>query len=182
MFGNLFGKKDKTPDGPAFSYITYMSTAAKFRACADLAKTDPSVHFIAWFPDTAAKLKSAFSGLGIDTSRVHEARSFHSGMAGESQLVIAEPYPLHEKEKALVQHWRQAEVTVYCGLDEPFFDRFGSDRIIGMMQKLGMKEDEPLQHKLISQSIINAQKKIATKVQLEQSASSQQEWMEKNLR
>jgi hypothetical protein len=49
------------------------------------------------------------------------------------------------------------------------------------MKQLGMKENEPVQHKLISQSIHNAQEKIAQKLVVEHASSSQKEWMEKNI-
>jgi preprotein translocase subunit SecA len=37
---------------------------------------------------------------------------------------------------------------------------FGSDKISGIMQKLGMEEGIPIEHKLISKAIENAQKKV----------------------
>lgn len=182
MFGNLFSKKDKSSGVPAFSYITYISTEAKFNALAEMAKADNNLHFIAWFPDTVRKLQTLFTRLGLESSRIHEARHFHGGMINSDKTVLAEPHPLIEKEKTLVQHWQQKEVKVYCALDEPFLKIFGSDKIIGLMEKMGMKADEPLEHKFISQSIMSAQEKIASKVKMEQSASSQSEWMEKNLK
>ena len=37
---------------------------------------------------------------------------------------------------------------------------FGSDNIAGIMEKLGIDEDEPIEHKLITRSIEQAQKKV----------------------
>ena len=37
---------------------------------------------------------------------------------------------------------------------------FGSDNISGIMDKLGMEEDEPIEHKLVTKSIESAQKKV----------------------
>jgi preprotein translocase subunit SecA len=37
---------------------------------------------------------------------------------------------------------------------------FGSDKIAGLMNTLGMKEDEPIEHKMISNAIAKAQKKV----------------------
>jgi preprotein translocase subunit SecA len=50
-----------------------------------------------------------------------------------------------------------------------------------MMESLGMKEDEAIEHPMITQSIANAQEKIEAKVSFEQSARSQAEWMDRNL-
>ena len=40
---------------------------------------------------------------------------------------------------------------------------FGSDNISGIMDKLGMDEDEPIEHKLVTRSIENAQKKVESR-------------------
>ena len=37
---------------------------------------------------------------------------------------------------------------------------FGSDSIAGIMDKLGMEDDEPIEHSLVTKSIENAQKKV----------------------
>jgi preprotein translocase subunit SecA len=59
---------------------------------------------------------------------------------------------------------------------------FGGERLIKIMQGLDMKEDEIIEHKLVSQSIANAQKKIEKKVTVEQSMRSQSEWIERNFK
>ncbi len=48
----------------------------------------------------------------------------------------------------------------YLGLDDPLMRIFGSDRIAGLMEKLGMEEGVPIEHKMVSRSIENAQKKV----------------------
>lgn len=50
------------------------------------------------------------------------------------------------------------------------------------MKLLGMKEDEVIEHSLVTKSIIKGQNKIAGMVELEQSAPSQKEWLERNLK
>ena len=37
---------------------------------------------------------------------------------------------------------------------------FGGERIQGMMETLGMDEDTPIEHKMLSNAIENAQKKV----------------------
>lgn len=37
---------------------------------------------------------------------------------------------------------------------------FGSDNIANIMEKLGMGEDDPIEHKLVTRSIEQAQKKL----------------------
>ena len=48
----------------------------------------------------------------------------------------------------------------YVSLEDELMRRFGSDKIKGMMDTLGLPEDQPIQNRLISGSIESAQKKI----------------------
>ncbi len=48
----------------------------------------------------------------------------------------------------------------YISMEDDLMRIFGSDRISGIMQKLGMEEGVPIEHKLISKAIENAQKKV----------------------
>lgn len=48
----------------------------------------------------------------------------------------------------------------YLSLEDELMRLFGSDNIATIMDKLGMDEDEPIEHKLVSRSIEQAQKKV----------------------
>lgn len=48
----------------------------------------------------------------------------------------------------------------YLSLEDELMRLFGSDNIATIMDKLGMEEDEPIEHKLITRSIEQAQKKV----------------------
>ena len=48
----------------------------------------------------------------------------------------------------------------YVSLEDNLMRLFGSDRITGVMDKLGLKEGEVIQHSMISKSIERAQKKV----------------------
>ncbi len=48
----------------------------------------------------------------------------------------------------------------YISMEDDLMRIFGSDKISGIMQKLGMEEGIPIEHKLISKAIENAQKKV----------------------
>src|SRR5690606_6188456 len=50
----------------------------------------------------------------------------------------------------------------FLSLEDDLMRIFGSDRIKGIMTKLGMKEDEPIEHAMISNAIAKAQKKVET--------------------
>jgi preprotein translocase subunit SecA len=48
----------------------------------------------------------------------------------------------------------------YLALEDDLLRIFGSDRITGLMNRLGMEEDVPIEHRLVSRSIENAQKRV----------------------
>jgi preprotein translocase subunit SecA len=48
----------------------------------------------------------------------------------------------------------------YVSLEDDLMKRFGSDRISKMMERLGMEEDVPIEHGVITKSIENAQIKV----------------------
>ncbi len=48
----------------------------------------------------------------------------------------------------------------YLSLEDDLMRIFGSDRISGLMGRLGMEEDMPIEHRLITRSIEGAQKKV----------------------
>jgi len=48
----------------------------------------------------------------------------------------------------------------YLALEDDLLRIFGGERITGIMEKLGMEEGEPIEHKLISKAIENAQAKV----------------------
>jgi len=48
----------------------------------------------------------------------------------------------------------------FLSLEDDLMRLFGSDRISGIMEKLGMEEDVPIEHPLVTRSIESAQKKV----------------------
>lgn len=125
-----------------------------------------------------------------------DARHIQSNLGLQSWLTkpeaafrffFTEHYPaLHTEEQAL-QALEQASaqtahsVRFYAGLDDHLFKRFNSEGIIGLMQKMGLEENESISHAMINKSIANAQKKIQQKLTNEFPAASESEWFAKNL-
>ena len=48
----------------------------------------------------------------------------------------------------------------YLSLEDNLMRIFGSERISGLMEKLGMKEGEPIENRMVSKAIENAQKRV----------------------
>lgn len=182
MLFNLFGKKDDAAGDQVFADRAYVSTAAKMNACAELAKKEPDHLFICWFPETAVRFREFFRQQGLDEDLVLETRHVHTSKLQDKKPIFVEHYPLHAKETELIKNWDKENILVFSALDEPLFKHFGSDKLIPMIKLLGMKEDEAIEHSMVTRSILKGQEKIAELVSLEQPANSQAEWMEKNVK
>ena len=48
----------------------------------------------------------------------------------------------------------------YIALDDDLMRLFGSERIQGIVERIGLEEDMPIEHKMLTKSIENAQKKV----------------------
>ncbi len=48
----------------------------------------------------------------------------------------------------------------YLSLEDDLMRIFGADRISGLMERLGMEEDVPIEHRWVSRAVENAQKKV----------------------
>ncbi|MBA2469492.1 MAG: preprotein translocase subunit SecA [Chloroflexia bacterium] len=48
----------------------------------------------------------------------------------------------------------------FVSLEDELMRRFGTDRIGGLMNRLGMEEDQPIEHRMISKSLESAQTKV----------------------
>lgn len=54
----------------------------------------------------------------------------------------------------------QGESAFYISLEDDLMRIFGSEKIQGFMDTLGLEEDEAIEHKMVSKAIENAQKKV----------------------
>jgi hypothetical protein len=99
-------------------------------------------------------------------------------------VLLPEHYPLRSMEKELFAKMEETQVEIdvkfYVSMDEDFFYLFGSERIKELMAKMGMKEDEPLEHNMITKSIQRCQEKIEKSVPFESKAKSMKEWFRLN--
>jgi len=174
---NFFRKKS---EGPQVTDAVFISTAAKYQVMLDEWKKNKSIIYIFWFEDSLNEASSYFSTATTEEVVLLLARetTFHQ-LSGKIS-VFAEHYPLETKEQDYYQKMNLKSVKVYSALNEPLYKHFGAEKIIDIMRKLGMKEDEAIEHSMISSSIKKAQKKIEQNVLIEKTAHSQSDWLQKN--
>jgi len=175
---NLFKKKD---GGVKVKDIIWMNADAKWRAVIDLWKKDENTVFVFWFDESLEQAQEILSEQITGNINLIMAREVNHHQVENKTVIIAEHYPLKKKEEQLFQNLYLEEVKVLSSLDEALFKRFGSDKIIQLMKQMGMDEKQPIEHSLITKAIHNAQEKMEGKVSFEQSARSQNDWLEKNL-
>lgn len=175
MFGPLKALfKNNEPATKVIDKV-WMSADAKFNACIAMARANSACVFICWFPETYEKLQQSLPEEQLVLADRAGAHTYDGRM-----IVFAEHHPSGRKEAALYKALNLAEAPVLSSLDEPIFMRFGGDRTIDIMKRLGMKEDEVVGSNLITRALRNAQRKIDEKVVAEREAHSQREWFNVN--
>lgn len=175
MFG-LFKKK-----APSINVINkvWMNENAKWNGCLQLLKGNPNIQFITWFDETYLKLNS-FLG---QNNYQHKVIMYRQAISSQSDhYVFAEHYPLYSKEEELYKHLAMPTAIVLSSLDEPLFQKFGSNNIITLLEKMGISADEVIEHNMISSSIKRAQEKIAAQVIVDNTANNQADWLKRNMK
>ncbi len=95
-------------------------------------------------PDSAeAELVRAVGGLHVLGTERHEARRIDNQLRGRSG-----------------RQGDPGSSQFYVSLEDDLMRIFGSDRVKGMMTKLGLPEDVPIENAIVSKSIESAQKKV----------------------
>ncbi|MFC3903593.1 preprotein translocase subunit SecA [Acinetobacter marinus] len=97
-----------------------------------------------WRDNNQAVLDSG--GLHIIGSERHESRRIDNQLRGRAG--------------------RQGDPGVsrfYLSLEDDLMRIFAGDRVVAMMRSMGLKEDEAIEHKMVSRSIENAQRKVESR-------------------
>lgn len=114
------------------------------------------------------------------------APDYVSRIKEQTVLLFYGHYPLPSKEEALLKklyaNSPAAPITFYSSLDEPSLKIFGGDKIGELLDKLGMKEDEAIEHDFIRRSMKRAREKVELKVRSEVAAPSEHEWFARNVK
>ena len=160
----------------------FMHQHGKWNYCLKILAEEPKTIFIGWFDATIAELENAIARNNSSPAVILNAKTIHRSQVEGSSIIFIEHHPMKSKEELVFDQLGLKEATILSALDEPLLTLFGGEKLIDIMQKLGMKGDEIIEHKMVSQSIANAQKKIEEKLVVEQSVRSQAEWIEINLK
>jgi preprotein translocase subunit SecA len=101
------------------------------------------------------------------------------------RLLVVEHYPLRARDEAVEKAAARLpfphSLTFHSALDEPLFQRYGSERIVPLWKSLGMPEDDCIEHEAIAKVLANAQKAVGREVRAEIRADSAEDWFAHNL-
>lgn len=115
---------------------------------------------------------------------VNHANGIHAEI--NAAIFVLGHYPIAEVEnktlEALAMHFPGSRISFCLSLDDALFATFGSGNIKSLMEKLGMNEEEYIEHNFVAKAIRNAQEKISKSVLVEIKAASEKEWFTKNVR
>jgi hypothetical protein len=154
---------------------------AKWENCLNARQQNKQTVFVAWFDETADTYKDYSVLHAGEQPEIYLARDMQFVyIQNNAPVIFLEHFPLHKKELALFEKLHLNEAIIFSSLDEPLFMHAGSGKISELMQSIGMKENEVLENNMISTSIRRLQKKLEEKITVEQTARSQQQWMNAN--
>lgn len=131
-----------------------------------------------WFQEELDAIRRELSGFAED--RFVLADRLNASNATGRDVVFYGHYPIRSNETDLCESLGISELRVFTHLDAALLRIFGSEGIKDVMVKMGMKEDEPLNHPMITKAISNAQDKIAKQCITDMASRSEDGWMQAN--
>jgi hypothetical protein len=94
-------------------------------------------------------------------------------------------YPIPQKEndllsKIIMSFRSERRLKFFSSLDDRAFEMFNSGNIKSIVEKMGLKEDEFIEHAMVTKAMARAREKIASGVPREITAPTESVWYEKN--
>jgi len=122
----------------------------------------------------------------LNTQFVSSSPHVDSLKAKQKTIIADGHYPLMDLENKVIEKLCGAETknsVLFClSLEDPLLKSFGSDNIISLLEKLGLDENESLDHPMIQKAIERAREKISASVLSEIRTQNESEWFTKNVR
>lgn len=166
----------RKPKSPKVEYIAYISKMAKYRnVMAVIADSPYHTLLIYFFDETAKEVLQMADALQISLKSTSELRTANdvtlisayelsgTNLAVYEEIVCIEVHPF-ASNNSLVKNAYMSDpnrtIKYYVGMDELAIKIFSGERIIKMMHQLGIQEDEPIIHSLVSKSIERGLEKL----------------------
>jgi preprotein translocase subunit SecA len=190
----MFGLFKSKPSKKKIDYLVYRTEVAKYKMMVDDIRkkftSSKDIIVVCFFKDTYQQLQKLF-----EVSRVnqgdHDTR-FSLLMHDEGKwktfgmdytMILGDIHPMASvMQEVADSHNGEGPLTCYLSFDNAFFNLFGGERLVTLLDRLGLEEYEHISHTMVDKSIESAQKKIEEKVEFQKPASSIDEWMQLNVK
>jgi hypothetical protein len=156
--------------------LVWQTYEAKVKGCVDFLKNNKVDICVAWFQATNDQFNQFFSNQYRVNYKVVMANTLFPFSLDNKNVLFLEHYPMFSIEENLLGKSKPVKITFINSLEDPILKIVGGN-ISKMMDSLGMKKDECLEHPLISKSIIGAQKKIQKEIGFDFRAKSGDDWV-----
>ncbi|MEQ8715878.1 MAG: hypothetical protein RIC80_22890 [Cyclobacteriaceae bacterium] len=195
----MFGLFSSEPKGVKFDYITYVTKVQKYKNVLiqfATAANDKHVVLIYFFDQTREELLQLGTALKINMSEDVGLLSSpgyvllngqvlrKQGHIKADQVIFMEAHPIASVHREAGNYFLDsniASITCYVGLDEALFQVFDGSRISNLLERMGVKDDEPIAHTMVSKSIEKAQEKLEQdNPNAKDVRSSQEDWLTQN--
>jgi hypothetical protein len=94
-------------------------------------------------------------------------------------------YPFVAAEKKVVESLQStfpdARLSFCLSLEDPLFERLGTDNLVPLLEKIGLTDDECIEHALVTKALARALEKLNENLSSEMKAHSMREWLNRNL-
>ena len=110
------------------------------------------------------------------------------GLRRECLFLFVEHFPILREEGAVLDLLEDLADKVmqraifFTGVDEPVMKVFGGERLVTLMESLGIDPSGRINHSIVDKALLNARRKIGNRVQHPLPADSDIEWCELNLK
>jgi hypothetical protein len=198
LFDWLRCKKDKVEIAKYRIWLTHDAKIAGIQKEVAQAIGNPAapgaVIVVAHFNDCLEQLQAAVDGFDKDRVFVTSAdllvgRTPTDFAADESNcivIIVGERHPLLSHDDVVLEFARSQPgrclIVYHLSMEDPLMKPFAGEWVERVLRGLGMKEDEPIESRMVSRRIETELKKIATNAAGDAPANSAEEWMERNCR
>lgn len=139
----------------------------------------PSGEIADWQPDDDKRIWLA------DASKLMTYHTFFSAHPAGITVILDGHYPLTAPEDKLLEALSKVQaiqwpVPVGVSLDEPLIHHFAGDKLLVLLERLGLGPEERLEHAMITKSIERAREKLSETVRREITTHGEAEWYRLN--
>ena len=157
----FFSKKPKKAE---LSFQVYFTKLVKYQQMIELLmEGNGGAKLLYFFNQTKEEVSDLIAAAGVSNCEILDAHTYFN--TTPEKVFLVEAHPLASVTDQLLSKLHP-ETELYCfiGMDELLMKLFGSDRLMSMMEKMGIKSDEVISHTLVTSSIKKAQVKLDEKL------------------